>query len=99
MQYQINKCSAPCVGEVDRDEYLKEVEDAKKLLNGGAEILIDKFYDEMDRNSEKKSYERAAMYRDRISSLREVQRSQSIAGFSKERDAITICKNADDIRI
>jgi len=99
MQYQINKCSAPCVGEVDRDEYLKEVEDAKKLLNGGAEILIDKFYDEMDKNSEKKSYERAAMYRDRISSLREVQRSQSIAGFSKERDAITICKNADDIRI
>ena len=99
MQYQINKCSAPCVGVIGRDEYLREVEDAKKLLYGGADKLIEKFYEEMDKNSKKEAYERAAMYRDKISSLREVQRSQSIAGFSKERDAITICKNKDDIRI
>ena len=84
MQYQINKCSAPCVGVIGRDEYLREVEDAKKLLYGGADKLIEKFYEEMDKNSKKEAYERAAMYRDKISSLREVQRSQSIAGVSNE---------------
>jgi len=99
MQYQINKCSAPCVGEIDKDEYIKEVEDAKNLLLGGAENLIDKFYLEMDINSEKKSYERASIYRDKISSLREVQRDQNIAGFSKERDAISICRDDRATRI
>ncbi|MFL2698234.1 MAG: excinuclease ABC subunit UvrC [Gammaproteobacteria bacterium] len=99
MQYQINKCSAPCVGEIDKDEYIKEVEDAKNLLLGGAENLIDKFYLEMDINSEKKAYERASIYRDKISSLREVQRDQNIAGFSKERDAISICRDDRATRI
>ena len=99
MQFQINKCSAPCVGAIDREEYLKEVNDAKNLLMGGAESLIDKFYSEMDKNSEKEAYERAAMFRDKISSLREVQRNQSIAGFANERDAITICINGEDTRV
>ena len=99
MQFQINKCSAPCVGAIDREEYLKEVNDAKNLLMGGAESLIDKFYSEMDKNSEKEAYERAAMIRDKISSLREVQRNQSIAGFANERDAITICINGEDTRV
>ena len=38
----------------------------------------------------KKNYERAAVYRDRISALRDIQRSQSVAGFSDSRDAISV---------
>jgi excinuclease ABC subunit C len=44
----------------------------------------------MDFNSKNKSYERAAIYRDKISALREIQRNQSITGYTKERDAIYI---------
>ena len=44
----------------------------------------------MDLNSKNKSYERAAMYRDKISALREIQRNQSITGYTKERDAICV---------
>ena len=44
----------------------------------------------MDRHSKAKSFEKAALYRDKISSLRDIQRSQSVVGFSKERDAITV---------
>ena len=45
----------------------------------------------MDRHSKAKSFEKAALYRDKISSLRDIQRSQSVVGYTKERDAITVC--------
>ena len=44
----------------------------------------------MDKFSKNKDYEKAAIYRDRISALRDIQRSQSIAGFNDNRDAIYI---------
>ena len=45
----------------------------------------------MDRHSKAKSFEKAALYRDKISSLRDIQRSQSVVGYTKERDAIAVC--------
>jgi len=99
LQYEINKCSAPCVKKITKKDYLKEVKNVKSLLSGGSEELIAEFYKEMDKNTQNKTYERAAIYRDKISALREVQRSQSIAGFSKERDAITICSNSKTTKI
>ena len=53
----------------------------------------------MDKSSENKSYERAALYRDKISSLREIQRSQSISGFARDRDAISIHCEKKEFRI
>lgn len=53
----------------------------------------------MDNYSSNKSYEKAADYRNKISSLREIQRDQSIAGFNKDRDAISISHASDGNRI
>ena len=53
----------------------------------------------MDRCSSEKSYERAAIYRDRISALRDIQRSQSVAGFIKSKDAIFISPLRGKLRI
>ncbi|GIT33476.1 MAG: hypothetical protein Ct9H300mP3_10070 [Gammaproteobacteria bacterium] len=47
-------------------------------------------YLEMDNYSSNKSYEKAADYRKKISSLREIQGDQSIAGYNKDRDAISV---------
>lgn len=90
MQYEIGRCSAPCVGLINKDEYLEEVQATKKLLEGKSEDLVNQFYSLMDESSNKKSYERAAIYRDKISALRDIQRNQSIVGYSKERDAISL---------
>ncbi len=90
MQYEIGRCSAPCVKYINQGDYLKEVKGAIQLLEGKSEDLITEFYSSMDLNSKNKSYERAAMYRDKISALREIQRNQSITGFTKERDAICV---------
>ncbi|MEC7929389.1 MAG: excinuclease ABC subunit UvrC [Pseudomonadota bacterium] len=88
LQYEIGRCSAPCVGLITQEEYQIEVEGANLLLTGQSEELIKEFYDLMDKFSSEKRFEKAAIFRDRISALREIQRSQSVAGFKENRDAI-----------
>jgi len=93
LQFEIGRCSAPCVGAIKKSDYLKEVRLAEKLLRGQGNNLERELYDLMDENSVKKNYERAADYRDKLSALREIQRNQSISGFNEDRDAITLYSN------
>jgi len=90
IQYEINKCSAPCMGYITKKDYSKEVSLAEMLLSGRGEHLVSELYEEMDKSSQKRLYEKAAKYRDKISSLRDVQRSQSISGFHEDVDAIIV---------
>ena len=91
IQYEIGRCSAPCLGYISKTEYMKEVDSAKLLLLGKSEELTSSFYNLMDKHSKAKSFEKAAIYRDKISSLRDIQRLQSVTGHSQERDAVSIC--------
>jgi len=90
IQFEIGRCSAPCVGNISKNEYLKDVNNAKKLLEGKAEDLIEDFYSLMDANSKAQYYEKALVYRDKISALRDIQRNQSITGYKKDRDAVSV---------
>ncbi len=99
LQYEIGRCSAPCIGLIDKNEYLLEVKRAELLLEGKSEDLINQFYIAMDQYSQTKDYEKAAIYRDRISALRDIQRSQSIAGFSKCRDAICVSSLSNKVKV
>ena len=99
LQYEIGRCSAPCTGLINKKEYSKEVLNAELLLEGKSEDLINNFYTVMDEFSQKKDYEKAAIYRDRISALRDIQRSQSIAGFQKSRDAIYLSSLSNKVKV
>ena len=99
LQYEIGRCSAPCVGLISYEDYQKEAEGADLLLTGQSEKLIGEFYNLMDVFSSEKEFEKAAIYRDRISALREIQRSQSIAGFRKNRDAIYLSRVKGNTKI
>ena len=99
LQYEIGRCSAPCVGLIDKEEYLLEVKRAELLLEGKSEDLINHFYVSMDEFSQTKDYEKAAIYRDRISALRDIQRSQSIAGFNSCRDAIYVSSWTNSVKV
>ncbi len=99
LQYEIGRCSAPCIGLINKKEYSKEVQSAELLLEGKSEDLINNFYIAMDKFSQKKDYEKAAIYRDRISALRDIQRSQSIAGFNKSRDAIYLFSSSNKVKV
>ena len=88
LQHEIGRCSAPCVGLINEEDYADEVRGADLLLSGKSEDLVQEFYSLMDNFASKQQYEKAAVYRDRISALRDIQRTQSVAGFNKNRDAI-----------
>jgi len=99
LQYEIGRCSAPCVKAISKKDYLKEVQQASNLLEGKANEVLEVLYLEMDKHSSNKSYEKAAKCRNKISSLREIQRDQSIAGYNKDRDAISISYSSERNRI
>ena len=78
LQYQIKRCSAPCVGKVSEEEYRATVEDALQFLSGKSTAIQESLAKQMAAASEAMEYEKAGSLRDRISALTAVQSSQGI---------------------
>lgn len=78
LQYQIKRCSAPCVGYVKADEYVKLVRDAERFLGGKSTRIQAELAQDMLSASENMEFERAAALRDRIKAMTQVQTSQGI---------------------
>ncbi|WP_114285605.1 excinuclease ABC subunit UvrC [Candidatus Halocynthiibacter alkanivorans] len=91
LQYQIKRCSAPCVGKVSQDEYARLVSDAERFLQGRDTHLQGELAAQMQAASEQMEFEKAAALRDRIKALTEVQQSQGINPRSvPEADVIAL---------
>ncbi len=80
LQYQIRRCTAPCVGFVEPQEYAAQVEDARLFLQGKSPSVIDRLITRMEEASAAREYEMAAMYRDQINALKQVQAQQFVSG-------------------
>ncbi len=78
LQYQIKRCSAPCVGKVDPSDYKQLVKDAERFLSGKSTEMQASLAERMNAASEEMEFERAAALRDRIKALTQVQTSQGI---------------------
>jgi len=78
IQYQMGRCPAPCAGLIDRDEYMKEVQDVVMFLKGQKTELLDELQAKMMRLSGEQRYEDAARIRDRVSALRRAWESQKV---------------------
>ena len=76
--YQIKRCSAPCVGYVEKKEYKNSVEDAIKFVSGKSREVQKNLSKQMEEASEKLDFEKASIFRDRIKSLNIIQSSQRI---------------------
>ncbi|NLK63694.1 MAG: excinuclease ABC subunit UvrC [Tissierellia bacterium] len=77
MYYHINRCTAPCMGNVDIKEYKEEVRKAAAFLTGGEDI-IKSLNEKMLKASEGMEYEEAAKYRDQIKALEVISEKQKI---------------------
>ena len=73
LQYQINRCTAPCVGYVTEQDYALQVERATALLSGKDDELISEIEVAMAQAAKNKQYELAANLRDQIAMLRSIQ--------------------------
>jgi len=78
LQYQIKRCSAPCVGKVAVDDYKQLVRDAERFLTGKTTDMQAALAAQMNQASEDMEFERAAALRDRIKALTQVQTAQGI---------------------
>ncbi len=78
LQYQIKRCSAPCVGKISEAEYGRTVADAERFLEGKSTAIQQELAEEMQAASDALEFERAAALRDRIAALTTVQQSQGI---------------------
>jgi len=76
--FQIKRCSAPCVERISRPEYLALVEEARAFLSGQSQRIQRDLAAKMEQASEAMEYEQAAMYRDRIRALAQIQAHQDI---------------------
>ena len=76
--YQIKRCSGPCVGYVEKEEYKKTVEDAIEFVSGKSRKIQKSLSDQMEKASEDLDFEKAMILRDRIKSLNIIQSSQRI---------------------
>jgi excinuclease ABC subunit C len=80
LQYQIKRCSGPCVGLVTRERYLEQVHHAVMFLEGKNSEVIDELARRMEAVAAELDFEAAALYRDQIANLRRVQERQYISG-------------------
>ncbi len=76
--YQIKRCSAPCVGRIDKEGYATLVDDARNFLAGRSADVQQRFAVEMQTLAESQHYEAAAAVRDRIRALTQIQGHQDI---------------------
>lgn len=99
LQYQIQRCSAPCVGLISAVDYAEDVKQARLFLQGRDSQLADYLAGRMEQLSTQHSYEAAAQYRDRIKALRRVLEHQYVSGGEGDSDVIALCREQDHICI
>ncbi|QIT55485.1 excinuclease ABC subunit UvrC [Aquisalimonas sp. 2447] len=88
LQYQIKRCTAPCVGYISPEEYARDVEHAVMFLEGKSGEVIDRLVAQMEQASEALDFEAAARLRDRIATLRRIQEKQAITGEKGDLDVV-----------
>jgi excinuclease ABC subunit C len=88
LQHQIDRCSAPCVDLVSKEEYDAQVESTTLFLRGKSRQLMVRLADDMEAAAAQLAYEKAAIYRDQLSQLQHVQASQGIEGVTGDLDIL-----------
>jgi len=91
LQYQLKRCTAPCVaGLVTDADYNRQVEHTRMFLEGKHNALIETLVGQMEQSSQALDFETAAGYRDQILALRQVQEAQGVSGDRQQLDVITL---------
>ena len=94
LEYQIKRCKAPCVGLVSPEDYADDVNNTIRFLKGEGTDLQVKLVGKMEQAAEDMNFEQAALYRDQLSMLREVQAKPAVYTVKGEADIIAIASQA-----
>ena len=94
LNYHIGRCLAPCVGNVSKEEYGKQIKEIIDLLDGKIDKIIKELKLDMEEASKKMDYEKAAILRDRIIAIERVAEKQKVSNISENSiEVIGIAKS------
>ena len=101
LQYQIHRCPAPCVLDVDRQRYGEHVRDVGLFLDGQYKALRIQVEEHMQKASQRRQFEKAAMYRDQLVALDRMQQNQRVASHDEvDQDVLGLYRSdRDDTRV
>ena len=94
LQYQIERCTAPCVGLIDKQHYAEDLENTVLFLEGKGSQLIDQLIAKMETASNNLEFERAVVFRDQITRLRVVLEKHFVHGEKGDVDIIACASKA-----
>lgn len=94
LNYHINRCLAPCMGYVKRDEYMKQINEIIDLLEGKTDKILKELEFQMQEEAKKMNFEKAAELRDRMQAIDRVSAKQKVSNISENSiDVIGIAKS------
>ena len=100
LNYHINRCLAPCMGYVTKEEYRKQIDEIIDLLEGKTEKVLKELETQMMQEAQKQNFEQAAYLRDRIQAIERVSEKQKVSNISENNiDVIGIAKTELEICI
>ena len=88
LQHQIGRCTAPCVQLIGVDDYASDVRHAQMFLEGRSKAVLDELGEAMERSSRELQFERAAILRDQVAALRQLQAQYHVQGANADMDVI-----------
>jgi len=91
LQHQIERCTAPCVGLISDADYRNDVHHAAMFLQGKTNEVIDAIAEQMNTAAANQEYEMAAVFRNRIQALRQVQAKQFVSDFNVSDADVIAC--------
>jgi len=96
LQYQIARCSAPCVGLITIADYQLSAHHATLFLEGKSKLLLDELIADMEKASASLDFERAARKRDHIAAVGKVQARQFVQGAGRDLDVLA-CRISEGV--
>ncbi len=96
LNYHIDKCLGPCIGEVTPEEYGELIDQACLFLSGRQEELISRVEEKMYEASENKNFEKAARLRDAREAFKEIDKQQKVMSDKNlDQDVIALARNEE----
>ena len=92
LEYQLGRCTAPCVNQVSEAAYQQQVERTRLFLKGRSNEVVALLVADMEQAAASLQFERAAQLRDQIAALRHVQQQHSVEGGQYALDAIGLAR-------
>jgi excinuclease ABC subunit C len=88
LQYQIGRCTGPCVGLISVEDYRGDVRHAEMFLDGRSSVVIDELVSAMEKASSALNFERAAALRDQVAALRKLHAQNHVQGATADMDVV-----------